>query len=685
MDLRHGRTKLTIDPRNGSILRLEDAITGRAHIDANRDGRRDGRLFQLITPGDFWWSCPAESQAQTQVRCERRGDGAVIEYAGLLAADGAQTGVSARVVIRPAPGPDEFHLTLHLENRGPRTVLDTAFPLLGGWHEQGGRDRDRIALGANRLIRARHFPNSAGNLYARNAQRGAWHYPFELACPWIDASGPDGGLSVLNYMTEGRNGRIVIENLAGYGDDFRLMLGWSHLLALRPGQSWTSPVMGLAVHAGDWRATAERYRVWFDTQHPPDYSRPLIRSRIGFQNAFLRGFDGTPIRPLGAIPPIAAAGRRYGVDLLAIWDTLTLGNYARHDPHDLTDYSTAERAQLQSGLRQAEAAGTRMCALINFRHPNVALHLSDPDLANRVQRRYAGGTFRTENWTLNHTYGNVWSQHTGPESLVFSPFSAAHRERVLRLTQDYQQLGYSSMFYDQPFEHHPDYGYVDRGQPPDATHPAALQIIRDVRRLLLARDPHAVVIGEECDVHATPYIDQWMSWSIAAPSAQLIERVTMMRHAMPHTILSWVVDHEPDRAAIAFALGMQLCLMVHGGEKSLDDEPAFAERVRALSALRQVTANRTVMALFRGREGLQVEGDSAFSAWAYQSAAGPAVIVAASGAAAKGKVTLAPEALGETRGQRTGLLFNLDGTRRAHAGVTCEFDLGANDVAVWTL
>ena len=683
MELRNGRTKMVIDPCTGSIQRIEDAVSGLVHIDANREGRQDGRLFQLVLPSESWWSCPAESHAQPRVRCRQEGQGAVLEYPDLKAADGAQTGVAVRVEIRPGAA-DEFLLTMHIDNRGPRTVIDTTFPLLGGWHDQGGGDKDRIARGANAFIKPRMYPHAAGNTFARNAQRGGRHYPMDMACPWVDVSGPAGGLSYLNYMTEGRNGKFWTENLAGYGTDFRLMFGWAHLLALRPGQSWTSPTMGLAVHAGDWRQTADRYRAWFDRLHAPDYSRPTVRSRIGFQNVFFRGFDGTPIRPLDALPQAAAVGRRYGVDLLSVWDTLTLGNYARHDPHDLTDYSATERAVLQRGLRQAEAEGTRTCALINFRHPNVALHLPDPDLLNQVQRRFVG-TCRTENWTMNHIFEEPWAQHIGPESYVFSPFSKAHRERVLRLTRDYQALGYSSMFYDQPFEQHPDYGFADRGFPPDATQHEALQIIGEVRKLLLARDPQAVVIGEESDIHATPYVDQWMSWSIAAPSPALIERVAMLRYSMPHTMLSWVMDHEPERAAIAFAMGMQFCLMVHGAEGTLDDEPVFSRRVQAMAALRRDTAARTVMARFRGQAGLAVDGDAGFSAWAYDSGAGPAVIVAACGAPAKGKVALSPESFAVPRGSAGGRICGLDGSHVAHAGATREFDLGMNDVAVWEL
>lgn len=684
MHVRNGRAKLTIDPRTGSILRLEDCITGRAHIDACREGRDDGRLFRIVTPADSWWSCTADSHEQTQVECTTTPGGVCIRYPSLLAGDGAHTGVDVRVDIRTSAAPDEILLTMQVTNRGPRTLLDTTFPLVGGWFEQGGRGRDRIAIGANSFVEPRMFPTQAGNTYARNHQRAAWSYPVHLACPWVDVSGPAGGFSYLNYMPEGLNGQFWMENLAGYGDDFRLQMGWAHLVAVRPGGSWTSPTMALAVHDGDWRDTADRYRTWFDARHPPDYSRPAVRSRIGFQNVFFRGFDGTPIRPLDAIPQAAKAGRRYGIDALCVWDMLTLGNYARHDPHDLTDYSPGERATIQHGLRQAEAAGTKTCALINFRHPNAGLHLPDTRLADRVQRRFTG-TFRTENWTANHTTGAIWSHHIGPESYVFSPFSADHRERVLQLTRDYLDMGYSSMFYDQPFESQPDYGLLDDGCAPETTHHRAVDLVAAVRELLLTNDRDAVVIGEECDILATPQIDQWMSWSIAAPSPRLTERLTMMRYAMPHTILSWVVDHEPERAALAFAFGMQLCLMVHGAEGTLEDEPAFGERLLALKSLRRATAERTVLARFAGQRGLILDSDGGLTACAYDSPAGPAVVLAATDAGARATVEVDRDSFACPGGESAGTVCYLDGTRTVQRDETCELTLGKGEVAVWML
>ncbi|MFH1737886.1 MAG: hypothetical protein ABIH23_02675, partial [bacterium] len=642
----------------------------------------DRRMFRVIAPKAEWWSCYADSQTQNHVQFSSRNGGIKLDYPDLLAEDDKQTGISVSIEISPSPRADEVLFQMRVRNGGERTVSDVMFPQIGAWLEQGGAGKDCLAPGANKLTEPRMFPTSAGNIYARRHQRSHWIYPVHLYCPWVDLSGPDGGLSYINYMTEPRNGAFFAENLAGYGNDFRLLLGWAHFMALRPGETWVSPPMGLALHAADWHETADRYRTWFDAMVPPDYSRPVIRSRIGFQNVMFRGFDGTPIRRLDRIPEAAAAGRKYGVDFLCVWDKNSLGNYARSDPHDLMDYAPDEREMLRRGLCLAEREGTSTCALTNFRHPNIALHLSQPDIMDRIQKRF-DGTLRTENWAASHNHSNLFISHMGPESNVFSPFSEAHQKRVFRITREYMDMGYTSMFYDQPFEFHPDYGYVDKGRRPETTHQAALNIVDSVRKELLALNADAVIIGEECDIFATPVIDQWMSWSISALSRA--PEAAMIRYAIPHTLLSWVMDHEPERASMAFGMGMHLCLMVHGAEGTLEDEPEFAGHVGRLAALRKATADRTAMAVFRHHQGLEIDGDDGFHAYAFDSPAGPAVIASAPGAAASGRVRIQRESLASGGTRESGILFHLDGSTASHQGDGFEFSLEKDEVVVWTL
>jgi len=679
MELRAGRLRLTLDTERAAILRLEDTASGLVHLRSDLPIGGPVGLFRVIAPSDTWWSRYADADGQPPPAVEERSGAVVLRWPDLVAADGAALGLAAELILTPSERPDELLVRLALRNTGPSVVNEVRCPWLSGWGGLGGPGADRCILGAHTAMDPHGLPTPAGNNYARNHQRVFYEYPVRMYAPWADLSGPGGGLALLNYMDAPENGGVSFENLAGYGSGLNLALGWAHLIALGPGESWTSPPMGLAVHCGDWHETADRYRAWFDEQHPPDHSRPHLRASIGFQNVFFRGFDGTPIRPLEDLPRVAAVGRRHGVDHLCVWDALTLGNYAKACDRDLTEYPEDERALLREMLTQAEREGTHTSALINFRHPVAARAVRDPAVAGQVQRRF-DGTLRTENWSGSHNHCSLFVKHLGPESWVYSPFAAEHQERVLRLTGEYLDLGYTSIFYDQPFEIHPDYGFRAQGHRPEHTHREALALIARVRELVLARHPDAIVIGEECDSFA-PMVDLWMSWGFSQPSA--VPTLALARFAIPHAMLSWVIDHEPERAALAFAMGMQLCLMTHGGEGTLEDAPELAALVARLAELRKTTAARTTLARFRDRRGLTIDADDSLVAFAYDSPHGPAVIAAAPGAPARGRIAVERDAFSAPG--TGGELLRLDGSRAEVSGDEQEFALGADEVIVWAL
>ncbi len=681
MEITHGRTRLVLDPRTAAVVRLEDARSGAVHLRSDLPVGRAVGLFRVLAPSEDWWSRHGDADAQPPPDVEEGEGGVILRYPDLVAADGGALGVSANLRIRPSPRADELLIDLSMHNSGDTTLNEVRCPWVSGWQGMGASGEDRVVLGARHVLDPHGLPRSAGAPYARKRQRLWFGYPVLLFAPWVDISGPAGGMSLVNYMREPENGGVTLENLAGYGPGMNLALGWAHLIALRPGESWTLPPMGLALHDGDWHDTADRYSAWFDEQHPPDRSRPHLRAMIGFQNVFFRGFDGTPIRPLEDLPRLAAIGRSHGVDHLCVWDALTLGNYAKHCDRDLTEYPAAERELLREVLRRARQEGTHSSALINFRHPVAARALSDPAVAHQVQRRF-DGTLRTENWAGSHNHFDLFTPQLGPESWVYSPFSPEQQERVLRITEDYLDLGYSGMFYDQPFEVHPDYAFAHRGHRPEHTHRAALELIARAREQVLARDPDAIIIGEECDVFAQ-MVDLWMSWRFSDPSVARSLAVT--RYAIPHAMLSWVVDSEPDRAALAFAMGMYLCLMVHGGEGTLDDEPELAGLVSALAELRRSSADRTVLARFVDRRGLQIDADEGLVAFSYDSPAGPAVIAAAPGAPARARIAVSREAFSAPGEPAAGRVFRLDGSCLPATGDEHEFALDRNEVIVWAL
>ena len=164
-----------------------------------------------------------------------------------------------------------------------------------------------------------------------------------------------------------------------------------------------------------------------------------------------------------------------------------------------------------------------------------------------------------------------------------------------------------------------------------------------------------------------------------------VAAAALTRYSIPHTTLSWVIDHEPERAAKAFAMGMQMCLMIHGGEGTLADVPELAELIGRMAALRERTAARTTCARFNDTVGLQIDGDDSLVAFGYDSPDGPAVIAAAPGTAASGTVTVDCDAFSAPGNAQERRLFRLDGSEEATHGDTLEFSLAANEAAVWTL
>jgi len=678
MQVTAGRTRIDLHPDTGAIAGIEDTLAGRVLLDAFEGGRTDGRLLRIITPRPMWWSRYADSHEQT-VEIAPDGEGIALRVNDLVTPDGP-SGLRASVQVRPSGREDEIGFSMQLENHGQSTVTEVLFPWLGGWTGYGGPGEDTMALGGSAWQNPHGFPTGAGTPYARAPQRAGFYYPVNLYAPWVDLSGPGGGLSYINYMPEPENGYVSLENLAGYERGLRLAFGWAHTIALQPGDTWTSPEIGIAAHGGDWHETADRYTAWSDEKLQPADTPMSVRTGIGFQNVFFRGFDGTPIRDLTEIPQVATIGKKYGVDHLCVWDYLTLGNYAKHDPVDLMDYAGADREHLETGLAVCKELGIMTSALTNFRHPNASA--GDAAMQTQIKRRY-DGTALTENWSGSHNHGQLWMKHMGPESYVYSPFSPEHRERVLRQTGEYLNLGYTSIFYDQPFETHGDYGFIPAGHRPEHTHREALRMVADVRRAMREQSPEAIVIGEECDPFASQWIDLWMSWRFSAIAAA--DGTAAIRYSIPRTILSWVVDTQPDRASLAFALGMQLCLMVRGGEGTLDDEPALASHVAALQRLRKATAERTVLARFRHHKGLTIDATDGLYAYSFESAQGPAVALAAVGREASGTVIVDRDSFADPGDPQAGELVRLDGTREATTGDTHDFELAADEVAVWTL
>ncbi|MBI4474209.1 MAG: hypothetical protein HY646_16175 [Acidobacteria bacterium] len=422
---------------------------------------------------------------------------------------------------------------------------------------------------------------------------------------------------------------------------------------------------------------------WFN----PAASKREFRESIGSEHVFFHYFDGTPCRSYESLPDIAAHGREYGVRELCVWDRLALGIYgsAVSPGEDLLQYNYKEKEALANVIRQAREGGTDVSALVNFRLLNSSLDVVKNENLLEETQVALDGTRKLEQCNVaiipGHSGLNVVFSHLGPYAHVFSPFSKKYRERILNQMQKYLDLGYQSLFYDQPFEYVPDYSCKDKGGIPEMTYAAVLESLRDVRKKLREKNPDAVIMGEQCDVFGAEVVDQWMSWGWSNLD---IDSAVRLHYCLPQTVISCVVDREPGLASHAFAAGLHIMLMTKAGMGTLSDEPEFAEHIQKLAELRKKCADRTVHARFNHKRGLSVETEDSIVAYSYDGAMGPAVIIAAPEKAGKIRVHLDRGSFCRHETKKRGQLFHMDGSTSEVTDDSQELSLNKYEVLIWT-
>jgi hypothetical protein len=673
MRLQTGRTGVEIDRTTGAIERVEDTRTGLVHIPSNPHKS----LFHLTVPRAPQCSRFTNNRACRPDVVEEKRDLLALRWRN-LPAQGEPTGISLYVCYTVDHATGEIRISGKLSNAGEERITEVCFPTVGGWCGVSGPGSDTFVLGGHRERDPHRFPVNIGTTYAKIFQKARADYPVDLYAPWADLSGAAGGLSLIHYMDTPINATFTEQNQAGHGDGLALAFGWRTPCVVAPGETFVFAPVGLSVHGGDWHITADRYSAWMESWFSPPPVSPALREIIGFQNVFLHGFDGTPFHAFDEIPQIAADGRRYGVDHLCLWDELILGNYERPDSRDLFEMYDAEAASvLRRALARAREEGSNVNALVNLRlapaRPDFMAKYGDEAI------RLLDGSMHTEKYSATHYSPGGWTPDRGPNCFISSSFAESYRERVLEFTRNYLDLGFTSMFYDQPFEVIPDYGRQVQGYRPEETYGAVLSLVAEVRKMLHQHSPDAYLIGEYCEAFMAQHIDLWMSWYTHPDEARYAA------YSIPQTVHSWVVDNNKGQASRAFAMGMALCLCTHGNESTLAAVPDFAEHVKRLAALRLLTASRIAHGRFRDNQGIELKTNGSAEAYAFDSPEGPAVIVAAPDEAAGATVTVERSAFVQPGTSDQGRILRLDGSQDEANGAEQHFELATAEVAVWLL
>lgn len=670
VEIKSGSMEMVLNADNGNIVQIKSNKTGLVHFDTAGKNKPYEFLFRLIIPLENWYSHFADNLNTKPEITKKNGELSLL-YKNLKATTGKNTGINVLVKIYSVEENEEFKFQITVENKGNFIINEVCFPVFNGWQ---GNGKDVMVSGGFQSFDPYSFPNNWPQPFLRLRNRAFFDYPAHMFVPWFDISGKKGGFSCINYMESPLNCGVFLENMEGYTRNYSLSCGWVFYPLIKKGNKWTSPLIGISSHNKDWHETADRYISWAEKWYKAPPTPLSAKIAIGTQNVFLRGFDGTPFNKIESIPEIARIGREYGVNHLCLWDFAITGIYTQHGDVELLNYTKKEEKELKKGIMITKKEGTNVSALINFRLINYNNKLPGKEILRDIVKTYDGCP-KIEAYPAEHCTARYTRPFMGPFCYVASYQAKSQVKRVLDLTKKYIDLGFNSMFYDQPFEVWPNYNLKDPDDSPDRAYEAVVNLLGKVRQMLYKNDPESIMMGEYCEIFASQYIDTWMTWFSSFDMANYVA------YSIPMTINSWVVDSDKGQSNRAFASGLHLLLCTHGIEKPMNVEPEFALHIKALAELRRLTAGRTVLGRYKDVCGIEILKGEELAIKRFDSKEGAALIIAdytGKGGSAHVKVDIEKEPFKE------GIIFRLDGRRQyAEHMDELKIDLKPYEVVVW--
>ena len=692
--LKNGTGEIVFNKSSGGVVKVTNS-KGKVFCDVSGLANQE-RLFRIVGLRRRQRGATVDSTSQTGALWNFADKTSVTITYPNLSYESEQNKFSA--VVRISNIDDEFVFSMELHNTGDLTAYEIQFPMFPGFKNKTVDNPLKISCGAKTHTQVGTFPKYGFPTYACWHQRFDMDYPHPYCCfPWFDFYDEDGGLTLTNYMTEPLRSGLGGFNFA-CGEKGSLECYWiKHYPLLKSGETWASPPVGVRFHEGDWHQAADRYYDWFVRQIGVTITQPdTLRRSIGFQNLTLRCFDGTRDNYEDAVLQYIQDGLKYNIKHVAIWDSPTIGTYSLYDSDvDMYEYTAAERKSLKDMIGRAKQLDSDLMisALTNFRHINVRSDLYET-YKNHAVLCHDGSEFRECYLTCKGTT-HLFAPYLGGNCMVLSPHSPMYGKRVHELLDNYIELGYNTIFYDQPFLHQLDYNFFSSADRPDNTLNQLYNVVTETRERMKAVNKNAYILGEFFEIFgASRTIDFHMEWNFSNQGPQDLARVL---YACPHTLLSYCIDYTTaDRAQAnhAFAAGLLLCVSIDGGEKGLETRPELAEHIRKLAVLRETCKDRTVYGRFRETIGIELTGSTTNAgqananhdivAYVYDSIAGPAVILAAGDTGGSATVAIDRSKFTPAANNGHNMLYHIDGTRTEIAKTdSLSVTLTPYEIVVW--
>jgi hypothetical protein len=303
------------------------------------------------------------------------------------------------------------------------------------------------------------------------------------------------------------------------------------------------------------------------------------------------------------LPKMAEDGLQYGVTDLCVWDPIA-AIYLRPDDGDFwEEYDPTQSIDdLRYSLALVREMGVNASTLVNYRliRQRTSQYMSFGE--EHVQRTVSGAPI-TDDWTTcSSSHANFKTSYLGQCGVALCQRSAGFVKRALEITRKTMHLGFTSLFIDQAFDPNPCLSDSHGHSSPDDTPEAALDWIREASPIIRSQSPDSYIIGENCDVFVSQYIDVSWNWEWSSVATEVV------RYTFPETLLCYVVDHQLEVLNRAFALGCLAAFTTSMAEKTLLDYPEFADQVKLLADLRKKTSEYVAKAEFRDNVGLTYEG-----------------------------------------------------------------------------
>lgn len=621
--LKNKEIELMFCKKTGSLMQIADKVVKKKYL-----SRTEGaRLFRVMLPLDDWPTHYADSHLNNNPELKEEEGCIDISFKNLKDIRGKSTGIDVRVRVSLLEGSTEALFAMEIENKGRHTVEQVRFPWVGGLEAVAGHGKDRVTIASKSFDLHGLLPMDNPHTFSRWREKIVFDYPFPLLLPYLDISGGGRGIGYICYLEKPLNGTLGFERLDPFEKHPSLSFAWASNPFVKPGGKWSSPEVGISLHRGDWHKTAGRFRAWVDGWWKNPCPPANLKESIGMGNLQFTGFSGETIHRFSQLPALAEEFLKAGVSHICLWHRAGGLYEVNGSTKEIMDEPPAVLKELKTALAEVNKKGVNMNIILNLRllknifapygeiGEKEAMRAKDGSPASR--ETYSGSPYHLNNSGPGYNLGDSVALC----QRLDSPFSA-RAEKIIKKMLD---LGFTSIFIDQPVNQQCCFAAHHNHSSPDMAHKECVDWIAAVARQVKSRSEEAYIIGELPELFQTQNMDLWWHWQWK----YLVPEV--FRYSHPDSLQMWVIDGDVGEMNRAFVLGFLLNLTPAGMEKGMGGRPEVVKQCSLLSALKKKAGKALTETRFMDREGLTIKKGKGVDTAVYAGKDMAAVTIAETG------------------------------------------------------